>query len=381
MRTLQRLITTAALAYAFLVAAGPARASDLRKELAEVAKEIKKLLDGQGENSIAVGQITGPPNFPASSGPGIAQVLVEELRRLGIEVPQVHKFGIAGKYHPTEVPDPDPNARPGAKVLAVELKLWVEDRSGTALANFNFKITANREAHFVELLGVPAHLDGPNAGARDKSLRESYENPDVHAQGSRIAAAKDSPFAVEILVNGRARKAEKKDGLAFVPLERGDSYAVRLINDSPHDAAVRLSIDGLSMFAFSELRQPDTLPGGKPNPRRGEPLFNVVIVPKHSKVEILGWHRNNKDTDRFLVTEYAKSAAATIYHKAGVGTITATFAAAWDPNRQNPPPDEPPFARGDPNATGFGERVHAPFVEVQRRVGAVRASVSVRYSK
>ena len=51
----------------------------------------------------------------------------------------------------------------------------------------------------------------------------------------------------------RPRAASKdEDGFAFLKINRDEIYAVKLINDSPHDAAVTLTIDGLSVFAFSE---------------------------------------------------------------------------------------------------------------------------------
>ena len=39
-----------------------------------------------------------------------------------------------------------------------------------------------------------------------------------------------------------------EDGLPFVRFRTGDTYRIRLINNSPHEAAVRLAIDGLSVF-------------------------------------------------------------------------------------------------------------------------------------
>src|SRR5438105_1355863 len=83
---------------ALLAGTASARATaDLRSELADVAKNIKQLLDGRNEDSIAVGQFTGPPNFPTSAGPGITQVLTEELQKVGIQVKQRANLGIKGE--------------------------------------------------------------------------------------------------------------------------------------------------------------------------------------------------------------------------------------------------------------------------------------------
>ena len=59
--------------------------------------------------------------------------------------------------------------------------------------------------------------------------------------------------------------------------------------------------------------------------------------------------------------------------------ITACFAAAW-PANGNPPPDEGMEGRSV-RATGRGPITRTDFVEVERRTGRLRASISVRYTK
>jgi hypothetical protein len=219
-------------------------------------------------------------------------------------------------------------------------------------------------------------------------LRENLDKPTAAIQGNVIRSKPKSPYGLEILVGGKARPAEPKDGLAFVPIRRGEIYAVRLINESALEAAVQLHIDGLSMFAFSELRQPDKLPDGKDNPRNGEPKYTAVIVPpkkdgKPGTVTLQGWHRNNQKggSDSFLVTEYAKGAAARLNHTANIGTITVRFQAAW-PEGQPAPFDEPGKRKGGTgDATGFGPPTGPGFQEVKRNFGVIRDIISVRYTK
>ena len=62
-----------------------------------------------------------------------------------------------------------------------------------------------------------------------------------------------------------------------------------------------------------------------------------------------------------------------------IGTITATFCAAWE---KTPPDDEPAGARGPgDDGTGFGEPTTANYSPVQRTIGAVRASVACAASR
>src|SRR4029434_6093340 len=95
--------------------------------------------------------------------------------------------------------------------------------------------------------------DGPRA-ERNAEIEKSLDKPKVNVQGARVSAAADSPYAVEVWAAPRRgakyqpRTATVKDGLAFVPLSRGEVFGVRLINKSPLDAAVTLTIDGLNLY-------------------------------------------------------------------------------------------------------------------------------------
>jgi hypothetical protein len=207
-----------------------------------------------------------------------------------------------------------------------------------------------------------------NQRNRHQQLHDALGKPEVHLRESEIRPTKDSPYAIELLVKDgkeyRPRKAIDEKGQAFVKIDRDEVYAVRLINDSADEAAVTLAIDGLSMFAFSENRD-----------------YEFILVPAGKSAVIAGWHRNNKVSDAFQVTEYAKSAAAQLLTPpAKMGTITATFAAAW-PLNSRPPRDEK-FAKGDRgDATGRGPEVRQAYEEVERHVGLVRAVISVRYTR
>src|SRR5215470_11716860 len=70
-------------------AVGSARAQqpdDLHRELAEVARQVKALLDQKGNDAIAVGDFRGPARLASSSGPAIAKALAEDLQKLGVVV-------------------------------------------------------------------------------------------------------------------------------------------------------------------------------------------------------------------------------------------------------------------------------------------------------
>src|SRR5262249_61767883 len=106
-----------------------------------------------------------------------------------------------------------------------------------------------------------------------------FFEPKTHFGGTTILAGEKSPFGLEVLVNGAAVPPQDRDGLAYTPLRREQEYTVRLVNRSEMEAAARLSIDGLNVFTFLDEKQPATVADGKPNPRRGGPLFDLFLVP------------------------------------------------------------------------------------------------------
>jgi hypothetical protein len=388
-RCARRLVGLAAVVGLLLLGRPAAASEELRGVLRELAAEIKKALKGEGAaSSIALGEFTGPATFPTSAGPSIKQVLIEELKKEGVTVEETAKFGVTGSYSRTEKEATNPDdARIGKKVLAVKLKASLVDSFDNPVGNFTFTRTIPGEATFLELIPVPVSLppDGTEL-QRDKDLRDAFKAPKINIKGSEIRSDANRPYALEILVEGKPREAKEKKGLAFVPIQRGEAYTVRLINNDDLEAAVQLRIDGLSMFTFSELRQPDQIRDGKggliDNPNKGEPRYSVVIVAPKSKADIPGWHVNNKKSDSFLVTEFAKSGAALLKPTGDIGTISATFQKAWDKNA-DPPRDEPGKKRGvgSGDATGRGPEVAKEYKEVQRELGVIRDSISVRYTR
>lgn len=336
-------------------------ADDLRTELGLVANDVAKLLRGLDEDSIAIGQFTGPPQMPSSAGPAIAKILSEEFQRQNVSVKLRAKMGIKGEY--LDVND----AKTGR--LAAQIKGEVVDRTGRVMLTFSRGVHST--ATLAALLGVTVNLpaDGSEQ-VRDEALKKSLDAPTADLRGSRVQASSSSPYSMEILVASGStylpRPAEMRDGLAFAAVNRNEIYAVRLYNDSRMDAAVRLTIDGMDMFTFSD--------------ERGN---SHIMVPAGESALIRGWFRNTTVSDAFLVTEYSKSAAAqVIQNNASIGVVTASFAAAW-PIGSPPPADESLALRQGraANATARGPLVRQKYEAVQRQVGAIRSVVSIRYSR
>ncbi len=366
---MQRLATPRHWAAAALVAAlvlpwlpsGRVHASEqLRKQMAEFARDVKKFLDGRGETSIAVGEFTGPPQLACNPGPGLVLLLNEELVKLKVAVKARAKLGLSGEFRP--VTDEE------SKQLAMELKVKVVNSVNKALQVFSYGILGAPD--IAVLCGLNSEPPVPGTPAkRKKQMEEDLDNPRVALEGTKVTNGKGRPYAVELLVNEVARLPRMSDDLPFVRVERGELYTLRLTNRSDYEAGVVVAIDGIDVFAFNEDPDPDGVV-------RKE--FHV-IVPKRGTALVQGWYRKNGKSDSFMVTGYSDSAAAQLVKStAKIGSITCVFKACW-PKGANPPADEGGTLSG--NATGFGPPVEERYVRLERSFGQMRAAITVRYSK
>jgi hypothetical protein len=351
-----------------LLSATPTNADDaLRKELGAVAKGIAEAVKGLGHDAIAVGSFSGPTQFATGSGVLIAKSLGDELVKNGLIVNAAASVEVKGEFD--DVKDKQ------SGLLAARIKGAVADKTGKVL--FTFTRGVFGESVLASLFGTTNKLpaDLPSV-ERNAEIEKQLDAPSVFVKGAQVSATADSPYAIEILAASQsggqysARPAAVQNGLAFVPLQRGEVFGVKLINRSKLDAAVTLTIDGLNQFEFSDVK----------NPKTGRPKFSVVFVGPGKEVILRGWHRTNETSEEFVITEYAKSASALVKSTAPTGVVTAQFAAAW-PNDAPAPADEPSGRSRSADAVGRGVQFQQKYLEVERNIGVTRATVSVRYSK
>ncbi len=342
--------------------ASPAQ-QPLRRELAEVARTIRKHLRDRSE-TVAVGPFTCAVEARANFGPGIALLLAEELKGAGLRLDREARFTVKGVYK--VIRDATTPARP----MAIKLEVRLEERGGKGTV-----LDVNRaivdEQTVAAMLGLTVALTpGGSEEARAEELAVAVrEEVKPHLAQTRVTSAQDRRYGIEVLVKrgGKYQPVEPRleNNDAFAPLARDEVYAVRLYNDTEHEAAATLTIDGIDLFAFCDV-QPTAL----------------ILKPKSSAL-VRGWPITLEKTNEFLVTAYPQSAAFQLKSLAPVGVINVAFAAAW-PKDGTPPPDEPREpTRGSrsSDATGHGAATEQKYVAVERKVGVLRASVSVRYTR
>jgi len=365
--------------------ADPVRAKSSMAEVAEIlAGDIQTYLKDKNETSITLGEFVYKGRGQASAGPLVRLALEDALKALGIDIKLRSNVRISGEYSENEE---DGGAGRQVVTITAEVKRFKPNEK------LDMQLAVTNPQTVAVLLGLNVSFPR-DATPKDRSARVKVaaDKPEFAPAGAVVRAAKDSPFGVEVrtaplkpvktnadgsraLADYLATVPESKEGYSFVPIKRDLVYGVILVNDSDIDAGVQLRIDGLSMFSFSAKEFRDT--------KTNRPVYNYVIVPAKKSVIIRGWHVTNDASNEFLVTSYAKSAAAELQSTAPTGTITATFHAAWDP-KGKPPADEPKnpdeqSLSGD--ATGKGAQFKEKYEEVVRKIGVAREVVSIRYTK
>ena len=332
----------------------------LQQAMAQVAGKMAAAIKGLKQDSISIGRFDGPPQLETSSGPGIAKVLADELAKHDITVKKRAELGLKGSFH---------TKRTEQNRLAAHINGEMFDSVGQSIFTFSHDVGTAQD--LTALLGLTVELaaDKPEK-QRETQIEESIKKPQVQLADARVKASSTSPYALELHVQQSGkyvpRPAINDEGLAFAKIDRGETYGILVVNDSPLAAAVTITVDGVNVFAFSQFKQ-----------------YKHYIIGPNSKALIKGWHRSNEVSDSFQVGDFSKSVAAKLLPDGGsIGTITATFAAAW-PQGTQPPADElaARLTRGETPATIPGPAVEQKFTEVRMHTGVVRSAISIRYSK
>src|SRR4029078_8741055 len=108
-----------------------------------------------------------------------------------------------------------------------------------------------------ESLGATVDIPPGLPSAASESIIKSFQKPTAAlvANGTGAAASARSAYVREILVDSESRPLAIEEGQPFVSLEKGDSFQIRFTNKAADDVAVSFLLDGVSSYAFSEIRE------------------------------------------------------------------------------------------------------------------------------
>lgn len=333
--------------------------------------------------AISIGDFRAPGG--TNSGAVVRDILTDKAKKKDIPL---EKPGRAAVNITGEITRSDADADQRVKV-AIECRM--QDRGGNELGTFREKVIVDKRDDVARLLGLTTDLKeatdavaaaNPTPGkpadplvaaaAADKQLKAAADEPKASAAGGSVASTPTSPYRVEVLIEqspGRFQPApvSTDGGVAFVDLKPGQSYAINLINNAKHDVGVELFVDGISTFELSEIE--------------GYKKLNKWVVPRQSNFQITGWHKNNQENFKFVVTDTPDSLVAQKFPDRGtasIGTITAMFYPAWTIDEPQPVFEFAGFRAG----TGQGPKGSANFSEVIRNFGqSLLATVTVRYER
>ncbi|MCA9032339.1 MAG: hypothetical protein KDA69_11725 [Planctomycetaceae bacterium] len=352
----------------------------LREELRLLSEDIAGIVRKAGGGAVAIGEFGGSVEVVGHAGPRIQLVLSEELRTAGVSIDNGnHRFEISGRYQPFHDTAGNRekaggNASAATNLHAIKLVAFLIDRdTGEPLVERPTGRLIFGSETVPSMLGTSTS-NKPLRDPRDlsNSFNEARRKPQVEVTGKQLRG-RTGHYAVEVLVKRGGKYVSQtielrqlSEGSAdlgpFTELKAADIYAVRLINNSPHEAAVDLRIDGVNCFTFSDSKS------------------QYWIVPPNSHLDVLGWHRNDETTTEFkVVANFPDTAAAKLQLKPSttIGLITASFSASWAQDEERP--DDEPEVQG--RGTGFGDDIRVNTGSVSRTIGQVRDHLSVRYEK
>jgi len=276
--------------------------NDMAAGIETVAQQIHEVLRNEGAGNITLGKFQAQAQVSANFSAGLVAMLGEALerRQTGILKPD-SPYSVAGRYAVIEEKND-----PTRVFLKITIQI-IARKSDDVLQEFVASVRNNND--IARAAGHSGPLPGEGSTQdRNKKMKEQIDKPAVFFDGSLIKTHKDSPYAVEILAKrlgspGDAKPVQPSEvkGQAFVDLKEGDLYEIRIHNGDPRQTAVGITIDGLSVFTFSEVKD-----------KIGKPSYTHYIIPENAQTTIVGWHiRNNPPANyhSFLVTEYGKGAS------------------------------------------------------------------------
>jgi len=326
---------------------------------AKMAAELRKDFKGK---KIAISGIIAEPG--ASGGPGIIKDLTDALTNAGFEVgDQGADLTIGGSYYATE----DGGTR-------IELDVKNKKRAVVARLTKTVYDETDRSRVTGPIVDLPPQgKQGKDEyrEARTKAMGQAIQKPKFTIKGTELRTKADSPFGLEVLVKDEPVKISEKDGQPRVTLKEGDEYVIRLHNRSKDVIAAMVTIDGLSVFEFSNKRGKDGRPASE----------YWLLYPGEDPLEIKGWYRDDEGGDAFLVGRYSKAPKAPrrSQQTKDLSTITVSYAVAWEKGKEAPESEKQYESSYGDAGTFQGSKVKMPSKPVDVNVGKIRTVLSLRY--
>ncbi|WP_339612742.1 hypothetical protein [uncultured Rubinisphaera sp.] len=314
-----------------------------------IADTVCSYLEQKDETSVMIG------NYYGGSGPEIQRILKVLIEAKGFDT----KDGMTLEGRCIAIAGDDLKIRVVSTLLSrnfepittipvtQDVDLVIDDKSDTLKGTgTNVDVTKYLKDSRIE---QEALKEGVNASQKreeyvNKEIAKSYQDQNsvddyqlstVVVDNASVSPESGSDFSVELLVkNEYGEFVEKKSylhkGKPFVDYNFGDVIGIRVNNKSAHDVVVDVSIDGISVFEYSEI------PGYKINK-----LFLVnkpnYQTGKGGSLLVKGWHKTDQEVYEFLVTDVENSEAVKLKRpRNNIGLVTVLFYPAWQVPEEKP---------------------------------------------
>lgn len=342
--------------------------------MGNLAERIYDFLVDEGLFQVDIGRFEGPQR--ATAGVSIQLKLIEQLQeltrqrkgqvRLERRIPQVT---VRGEFRFDQE----------ARIIRIVARLYdVNNRELKQFKQPEERISEPNDV--VKLLGVTVDQtpilasDKPNREVlklADQSFNESIMTPRVFVEnGTVVLASAESPQGMEILLKTPAgsipQPVSQERGLAFVDLQPGQEFEIRIRNRAEYDIGVELSLDGVNSLVLCENEE-----------FRKSGLW-VVRAGKVARIK--GWLQNTTQLRPFVITDLAGGVLSEVGASdlSSLGTITAAFYPAWQADTQPPAVER----LGERRAIGGGHSVEVGTATLPAHFGqTLLGSISVRYER
>lgn len=330
-----------------------------------IADQIQPVLAEKKLLVISVGRFSSAAG--TSTGSEVQVKLADAIARLnGFQLNDVdYDVKISGRIENMQL----------ANALAVKIVAQLFDANNQPIVQFNGS-GQGVEADIIgqeavpRLIGITSNSAGDDRVARNQKLLRDLDSDPSVIKSAEVFSGTDGKYSVEVRVKDCGKvdspyqpvAATKKGrrGNAFAEIPMGKSFAVVLRNYSDKEAAVNLTLDGISSFAFSEIRRGSVYWLLPPATQNGP---GIAIIR--------GWDKNDNESFEFKTVEYPESAAAKlkIESNEAIGQICAQFSEAL------------PASSETSRAAGIGEIIDDKKSSEPRSVGSLQETIHVRYER
>ncbi len=350
----------------------------------EITRQVVRVLKSKGVNSLQVMAFEG-----VATGPEIQFMLRKMFAEHEIDTRVESGFSLRGECIPfredvlkfniiatLRMPGPGGGPIPIDKFQVLNAESEPETKSVTVVVDSHTDVVKATGAN-VDNTGE-LQVIGSAEGRINAKLIDVYQSQTARqTDGSTVfidskwgvQPEKNSKYSVKLLQKRGNRFVEKTaylhKGKPFVDYDFGDVVGIRVYNHSDEMVVIDVTIDGLSVFEFSDR----------------DPRLFAVRPGEH--IDIEGWYRTNNKVNEFLIADVQSGDAQRRQRDLrDIGVVSVLFYPAWEQKEKEPKYLLTPKGTDGQNAAiDLGEVASDDKVDIELfyELETLLASIAIRY--